>query len=364
MRINKLGRPGQGFRINNRLDIKDDIENKYREAVVIDIKQNFIWVKYNSQEEDEDPDAIDIDSGRISAVGAYSGAFGQARYPSEIVTEHSNEEYNTTHSNGNGIQNHDLSTSPISKVPQTFYQLIQQREALFAEKLALKNLHIMQVEGDGNCLFRSISHQLYGSENYHKNLRELTMNYITLEKEFFAQYIVGGMEAFTEYIARKRQDGVWGDDVEIEAMSEIYGISIVIFAYDNKPLRTFHEDVDTTKVREIKLSYHGRSHYNSIVEIMNYSGPIMKNVYGIYEDAVIAAVTNRNSRIANAVPTIPVVNPNPLEEEKKGIHEKSGATVAKARAAFEEIGSRDMEIALFESIQMMKEQEKSKKLYK
>lgn len=40
----------------------------------------------------------------------------------------------------------------------------------------------------------------------------------------------------------KSQSGQWGDDVEIEALSEIYGRPIEIYATSARPLRTFHED--------------------------------------------------------------------------------------------------------------------------
>ena len=36
------------------------------------------------------------------------------------------------------------------------------------------------------------------------------------------------------------QDGIWGDDVEIEALSEIYGRPIEIYSTSVKPIRTFH----------------------------------------------------------------------------------------------------------------------------
>ena len=34
------------------------------------------------------------------------------------------------------------------------------------------------VEGDGNCQFRAISHQLYGDESYHANVRDSYVSYI------------------------------------------------------------------------------------------------------------------------------------------------------------------------------------------
>jgi OTU domain-containing protein 5 len=53
---------------------------------------------------------------------------------------------------------------------------------------------------------------------------------------------VGGEDNFDEYIYRKRQDGVWGDDIELQALSEIYNSPIEIYAYRSEPMRTFHED--------------------------------------------------------------------------------------------------------------------------
>lgn len=68
------------------------------------------------------------------------------------------------------------------------------------------------------------------------------MSYIESEREFFSQFIVGGEENFDAYVIHKRQDGVWGDDIELQAMSEIYDRPIEIYAYRAEPMRTFHEE--------------------------------------------------------------------------------------------------------------------------
>jgi OTU domain-containing protein 5 len=99
-------------------------------------------------------------------------------------------------------------------------------------------------------------------------IRQACMDYIESEKEFFVQFIIGGEGSFEDYVERKRHDGVWGDDIELQAMSEIYNRPIEIFAYRVEPMRTFHEDQHKSRdVRPIKLSYHGNEHYNSVVEI-------------------------------------------------------------------------------------------------
>lgn len=48
------------------------------------------------------------------------------------------------------------------------------------------------------------------------------MDYIMIERDFFKEFVVGGESNFSAYVEAKRTDGVWGDDLEIEAISEIY----------------------------------------------------------------------------------------------------------------------------------------------
>lgn len=112
----------------------------------------------------------------------------------------------------------------------------------FAKLLYEKRLRIIQMGTDGNCLFRAIAHQAYGDEDEHKMVRQKCMDYILSEKDYFKDFIIGGGEADVEsYVSRKRLNAVWGDDIEIQALSEIYNRPIEIYAYSAEPMRTFHE---------------------------------------------------------------------------------------------------------------------------
>ncbi len=72
------------------------------------------------------------------------------------------------------------------------------------------------------------------------------MDYILNEKEYFKDFIIGGdIKNVEAYVAKKRQDKIWGDDIEIQALSEIYNRPIEIYAYSKEPMRTFHELVGT-----------------------------------------------------------------------------------------------------------------------
>ncbi len=138
---------------------------------------------------------------------------------------------------------------------------------------------IKEIQGDGNCLYRAFADQLYGDENDYNFIKTKCFDYIEIEKEFFSQFIALD---YDDYIVRKRRDGIWGDDVEIQALSEIYSKNVEIFSHSLAPLKTFHETekenirkIEVVKKEEksnfpIRLSYHGKAHYNSIVPNDDY----------------------------------------------------------------------------------------------
>lgn len=68
-------------------------------------------------------------------------------------------------------------------VPRSGYALLQP----FLQKQARK-LHA--VIGDGNCLFRALSHQLTGDEQSHITLRKIIVDFEALNPQVFARLVV------------------------------------------------------------------------------------------------------------------------------------------------------------------------------
>merc|ERR1712228_355484 len=148
----------------------------------------------------------------------------------------------------------------------------QRDELQFAAKLQCKGLEIESMGEDGNCLFRSISHQVYGKEDFHMILRQKCVQYLQSEYHFFCSYVAGGHDknVFDAYCYRMKTNGVWGDNLEIQAFSEIYGRSIEIYAHGDKPMQTFNDkEIESTQMPPIRLSYHCNSHYNSVIAVDN-----------------------------------------------------------------------------------------------
>ncbi|XP_028756791.1 OTU domain-containing protein 5-B [Neltuma alba] len=125
-----------------------------------------------------------------------------------------------------------------------------------------KGYEVKRMAGDGNCLFRAVADQVYGDPELYDLTRQMCMDYMERERDHFSQFIT---EGFTSYCKRKRRDKVYGNNVEIQAMCEMYNRPIHIYSYSTEPLNIFQGSYNTD-TPPIRLSYHQGNHYNSLVD--------------------------------------------------------------------------------------------------
>merc|ERR1719447_37172 len=105
-------------------------------------------------------------------------------------------------------------------------------EERFRQELQTRrNLDIVRIQGDGNCFFRSIAHQVYGDEAHHRVIRNKIVDYIVAQQEFFSNYISD--MSFSRYCQQMRTLGTWGGNIEIQAASEMYQRPIEVYAYSS-----------------------------------------------------------------------------------------------------------------------------------
>lgn len=153
----------------------------------------------------------------------------------------------------------------------------------FQGKLKKQGLELVEQDGDGNCLFRAVSLQVYGNADNHGEVRERCMDYIAGNEEHYSNFIVAAsadeedckssgsdssLTPFQAYVARKRRDGIHGNHAEIQAISELFNRPVEVYTPDNpdgKPMNIFHSEYKTSDP-PIRLSYHDGNHYNAIVD--------------------------------------------------------------------------------------------------
>jgi len=140
------------------------------------------------------------------------------------------------------LSQHQLASSEVDDFHQ-FTEALRQAHGFYIKRML----------PDGNCLFRSISDQVYGDQEMHD------------------QFVT---EDFNEYIARKRQDRCYGNNLEIQAISELYNRPVEIYTFQGgrlkPPVNIFHGQYATDNA-PIRLSYHHGNHYNSVFNPNNPS---------------------------------------------------------------------------------------------
>ena len=143
---------------------------------------------------------------------------------------------------------------------------------------------INEMDSDGNCLFRSISDQLYHDNgSRHDIVRHDVCEHLSTNKEEFKHFLLledddEDVLDIDEYIEKMRQDGEWGGNVEIVVASRVYKRNIMVFSgeYSNGALQIVCDDDDEKEKKNgcgggaddndhgLLLSYHGNDHYNSV----------------------------------------------------------------------------------------------------
>lgn len=137
------------------------------------------------------------------------------------------------------------------------------------------SLEINPMAGDGNCLFRAISLQVYGSSDMHSTVRAQCLDFMEVEESHFKDFVA---EPYEEYIARKRMDGVHGNHAEIQAASELYNRRIEVYVPPKvQPMNIFQQEEVKAKSDEsggsetsfnhpIRLLYMDGNHYDALID--------------------------------------------------------------------------------------------------
>ncbi|GAA5841945.1 hypothetical protein JCM3766R1_002546 [Sporobolomyces carnicolor] len=106
-----------------------------------------------------------------------------------------------------------------------------QEEKVLTQQLRASGLYAANILGDGNCLFRALSDQLFGSPNHHLRLRQEVCEYLSDHSDRYRLFIdeddyKGGWNG---YVREMKQPGTYGTNIELSAFVQLYQRSIKIF---------------------------------------------------------------------------------------------------------------------------------------
>ena len=169
--------------------------------------------------------------------------------------------------NAAGVHHHGLHRRHSGSGMETGRRI--SAELAFADRMENIGLHIVEVEADGNCLFRALSHQLYCTEDRHAELRQRCVKHMLQYRHRFEIFCTADFDSYCKSMA---MDGTWASELEIRALEEITDRIFSIYSSETKavkpmPMATNFDEALLLglNVDAVKLSYHG-NHYNSLFD--------------------------------------------------------------------------------------------------
>ncbi|KAI8457535.1 hypothetical protein BY996DRAFT_4578279, partial [Phakopsora pachyrhizi] len=133
------------------------------------------------------------------------------------------------------------------------------------------------VRGDGNCQFRAISLLIYGTQDYHEDVRRNVIKILRAEKDFYKEFVqertgneIGQAgDPFEAYVTLMSRVGEWGDQLTLKASSKAFNLEIVVLELSEGRL-FLTEYLNENKNSRMPLPFGGiffsRDHYEVLIK--------------------------------------------------------------------------------------------------
>ena len=136
-------------------------------------------------------------------------------------------------------------------------------ENLMQSRLGELGLQSMDVGGAGNCFFRSVSHQLYGSCNHHMRIRTAGVQFMSDNPERFIES--NTENSLLRYLNNMCIQGTWADALIIQAVADALKVTIQIVESNQgfTPLTTVNPVQVRNTSPKITIGHIDECHYVS-----------------------------------------------------------------------------------------------------
>lgn len=151
-------------------------------------------------------------------------------------------------------------------------------------KRRLRDFGLMEinVKGDGNCQFRALSYQLYGTEDKYQLIRAEICKYMEFNSNLYKDFIVSDEEeeynsegsngedkGWKEYIKNMKLDYEWGDHLTLQAFANLYhkSLHLITSYHTNEFIQINPQNNTHGESQVILLGFWAEVHYNPVVSI-------------------------------------------------------------------------------------------------
>lgn len=159
------------------------------------------------------------------------------------------------------------SHSGRSKLPKRECLILEGNE-LLRQRCVFLSFRLVEMQDDGNCQFRALSHELYGTQKHHERVREIVVRHLRNHaSEYSPLFGDGEWPAYLTSMSRSR---TWGDELTLRAAADAFEVRIhVITSTAENWYLVYHPEsfteVDASScMRELFLTYLAPIHYNVV----------------------------------------------------------------------------------------------------
>ena len=140
-------------------------------------------------------------------------------------------------------------------------------------KERMSNMRIVEVAGDGNCLYRAVVHQFNSNkdEDYlhfdHKDIRRMVCEYELENRAMFEEFIDPlEYKNFDERLSEQKEENTWANEPELRAIELAFGRRITVYnALSGTVTDRPSVSAAASEAPPILIHYNG-IHYNSVIE--------------------------------------------------------------------------------------------------
>ena len=173
----------------------------------------------------------------------------------------------------------------MSKEPKILREPSLGTASGLTQRLESLGMSSVEMAGDGNCQFRAVADQLFGSQEHHRFVRHVAVTHMRdVASDFFGIYFETP-EEYDEYIAVMGRSRTWGDELTLRACVEAFGcVAHVVTSEDANWYLVYTPEAQPDEAalaalcakkslapprskKEIFVSYISPIHYNAIAAL-------------------------------------------------------------------------------------------------
>ena len=163
---------------------------------------------------------------------------------------------------------------------------------VLTQRLSELGLRPLDVGGDGDCFFKAVSHQLFGTPNSHLAIRHAGIQYLRNSPEQFIESNVAN--SWLEYLNTMSRQGTWCDGLIVQAVANSLNIRIHITeSHDNFTERTIIEPA-------VCLQGESRTTYLGHVNEIHYVSTV-PDVSAIFRTTTANTCSSRTQAVNNNI---------------------------------------------------------------